>query len=226
MIPVVQASEPPGFDAQVRQRGLSAIDELVGRPPRLPRGGPRRKKVANQEQDIPADAFPPFWRAALPDMLTAYQSRCAYLAMHIYPGTGSPTVDHALPKSYAWNMVYEWSNYRLCAAIINSKKGASLTLVDPFDVQPGWFALNFNTFSVERGPAAPASEWSRIEATLPVLNQRPCEMARAEYVRCYRLGPDKGGISLSHLESRAPFIAAELRRQGLIREGALAAPAS
>ncbi|HVE15664.1 MAG TPA: hypothetical protein VNB29_02965 [Chthoniobacterales bacterium] len=219
MIPVAQAQEPPEFDDKVRQPGLSAIDELVGRPPRLNRPGPRRKKIADLEQDIPAETFPPYWRRVLPEMLVAYEHRCAYLAMYIHDATGSPTVDHVLPKSYAWNEVYEWLNYRLCAAIINSKKGALLTIVDPFKVGPGWFALNLSTLYVERGQAAPEAEWQRIDETLPVLNQRPCVKEREEYVRCYRLGPGSGGFDLAHLEARAPFIASELRRQGQLVRG-------
>jgi hypothetical protein len=219
MIPVALAVEPPEFDAKVRQRGLSAIDELVGRAPRLKRPGPRRDKRADHERDLPAEAFPPYWRDALPEMLVAYERRCAYLAMYIHDATGSPTVDHVLPKSYAWEQVYEWSNYRLCAAIINSKKGALLTLVDPFAIGPSWFALNFNTLHVERGADAPEAEWPRIDATLPALNQRPCVKGREEYVRCYRLGPGKGGFDLAHLENRAPFIASELRRQGQLLRG-------
>ena len=104
MIPVVIAQEPAEFDATVRQPGLSAIDELVGRPPRIRRPGPRRKKVAETEAKIAADAFPPFWREALDDMMSAYEQRCAYLAMFI-EDTGNPTVDHVIPKSYAWNKV-------------------------------------------------------------------------------------------------------------------------
>ena len=226
MIPVVQAQEPPEFDAKVRQRGLSAIDEMVGRQPRLTRTGPKRQQLVKddgqpviQEQDIPAGAFPPYWRDTLSEMLVAYERRCAYLAMYIHHATGNPSVDHVLPKSYAWNQVYEWANYRLCAQIINSKKGALLTLVDPFAVGPNWFVLNLNTLRVERGPTAPQAEWSRIDATLPVLNHRLCVSEREEYVSCYRLGPGAGGIDLAHLERRAPFIAAELRRQGHLVRG-------
>ena len=219
MIPVALAKEPPEFDVKVRQPGLAAIDEFVGRPPRVKRPGPKRKKLANQERDIAAESFPAYWRAALPEMLTGYERRCAYLAMHIHHATGNPTVDHVLPKSYAWDQVYEWANYRLCAGIINSKKGALLTLVDPFAIGQGWFVLNLNTLYVERGDAAPEAERSRIDATLPVLNHRLCVQEREEYVRWYRLGPGNGGFDFAHLESRAPFIASELRRQGQLVRG-------
>jgi hypothetical protein len=80
-------------------------------------------------------------------------------------------------------------------------------------VEVGWFALNLNTFHVERGPTAPASQWKRIDATLPVLNQPLCVKQREEYVTLYQKGPGSGGIDLVYLTSQAPFIAAELRRQ-------------
>jgi hypothetical protein len=225
MIPVVPAKEPTDFDAKVRQPGLSAIDEMVGRPPRLKRSGRKRKQLLNaglpvtQEQNIPAKKFPHYWRKALPEMLVLYERRCAYLAMYINHATGNASVDHLLPKSYAWDQVYEWDNYRLCAEIINSKKGVLLTLVDPFTIGPDWFRLNMNTFYVGRGLTAPKAEWPRIDATLPVLNQKLCVEEREEYVTRYLLGPGAKGIDLTYLEHRAPFIAAELRRQGCLVRG-------
>ncbi|MGN6110978.1 MAG: hypothetical protein ACTHU0_38125 [Kofleriaceae bacterium] len=219
MIPVTLAPEPADFDKKIRQPGLSAIDELVGRPPRLKRRGPKRSAIATTEAKIPADKFPPFWREALEDLLDGYERRCAYLAMYLHHATGSPTVDHVLPKSYAWELVYEWSNYRLCASIINSKKNNLLDLIDPFDVAPGWFELNLATFHVVRGEAAPTTQHAKIDATLPVLNQRDCWKEREEYVACYRRGPTHKGIDLTYLEHRAPFVASELRRQGQLVRG-------
>ncbi|WP_434391089.1 hypothetical protein [Melittangium boletus] len=215
MIPVVPAPEPPHFDTQVRQKGLSAIDELVGRKPRLKRKGPRRAKIVNREADIPSEKFPPFWRDVLPDMLEAYQRRCAYLALHIEHATGNPSVDHVLPKSRVWDQVYEWSNYRLCAARINASKNDLMSLVDPFEVAEGWFALEFVAFQVRRGPHAPPEKAAQIDATLPLLNLPECLKARGEYVTCY----ENGDIGLAYLERRAPFVASELRRQGLLRAG-------
>jgi hypothetical protein len=69
LIRVILADEPKGFDKAVRQPGLAAIDELVGRAPRTKRRGPRRAKLANTEAGIPADKFPPFWRDAIDDMM-------------------------------------------------------------------------------------------------------------------------------------------------------------
>ncbi len=218
MIPVVLAEEPTDFDAKIRQPGLSAIDELVGRDPRIKRPGPRRKKVADTEAAISANAFPPFWRDALDDMMSAYQQRCAYLAMFI-EDTGNPTVDHVIPKSLAWNQVYEWSNYRLCTGVVNSKKGELLGLVDPVEAEAGWFELDLASYRIVRGEAAPDARREKIDATLPLLNLRDCCVQRKRYVEDYRLGPGNKGIDFAYLERRAPFIAAELRRQGHLVRG-------
>ena len=83
-------------------------------------------------------------------MMTAYDQRCAYLAMFI-ERTGAPTIDHVIPKSKEWDCVYEWSNYRLCTGIVNSKKGELLGLVDPIDVKIGWFGLDL-TYLEHRAP--------------------------------------------------------------------------
>ena len=53
MIPVVLAQAPKDFDEKIRQPGLSAIDEMVGRAPRVKRRGPRRAKIADAESKIP-----------------------------------------------------------------------------------------------------------------------------------------------------------------------------
>jgi hypothetical protein len=213
MIPVKCAPEPRSFDNRVRQRGLSAIDELVGRDPRLEHPGRRREKVATLEADIPPGAFPPFWRDALDDMLTSYQRRCAFLAHYLEHATGNPSVDHMLPKSRSWERVYEWSNYRLCAGLINARKRDLTGIIDPFSCKPGWFALEFVGFQVIRGPRAPTSRGAELDATIELLNIPECRRAREEYVDNYK----RGHIRLPFLEQRAPFIAHELRRQKQLR---------
>jgi hypothetical protein len=215
MIQVNLASEPSGFNAAVRQKGLSAIDEMVGRRPRLQRSGPRRLKIAEREQDIPADKFPPYWRDCLDELLQAYDRRCAFLALYLEHATGNPSVDHMLPKSKRWDQVYEWNNYRVCTATINSRKSDLQGIVDPVDCRTGWFALEFVGFQVTAGDLAPAERQAAIHATLELVNTRDCCRAREEYVTSY-LGRD---IPLSYLERRAPFIASELRRQNRLLPG-------
>lgn len=225
MIRVALATEPPSFEKHVRERGQEAITRLLGKPVKG-KGGRRPAKAYPREKDIPSEKFPALWlqprkadgKSTLDDMMDLYGQQCAYLAMHIEKATGSPTVDHFVPKSTKWELVYEWSNYRLSAAYANTAKGV-LKVVDPFKVRAGWFELNFATFHVQRGPGAPNAQHAKIDTTLPVLNLRDCWQQRKEYVTLYQLGPGNKGIDLAYLELRAPFIASELRRQGKLVRG-------
>jgi hypothetical protein len=211
MIPVECAPEPHDFDRKVRLKGFRAINALVARNG----GTSKRKKMAKNKDAIPASAFPPYWREALPDMLKSYDRICAFLALYIPHGTGNPSVDHMLPKSRAWNQVYEWSNYRLCAATINARKRDLETIIDPFACGEGWFALEFVGFQVVLGHRARKRRETQLEATLRLLNSPECCHARETYVVEY----EQGHIDLDFLERRAPFVARELRRQGRLRRG-------
>jgi len=173
-------------------------------------------------EDIPADKFPPYWtdvreadgKSVLDDLMDKYDQYCAYLAMRIERATGSPTVDHFVPKERDWQLVYEWSNYRLSAGCVNGAKSTK-DVVDPFEVQLGWFELDLDTFYVRRGAPAPPAEHARIDETLPILNLRQCLAQRGDFITRYR---DKK-IDLPHLEFYAPFIASEYRRQGRLHLG-------
>ena len=211
MIQVAPAAEPERFDSTVRQPGLAAIRELVGEPPIKKRPDSKREKIAASRDAIPADAFPPFWREALDDMLGAYKRLCAYSCL------GGGSVDHMLPKSTHWDHVYEWSNYRLACMRMNTRKNEAADVVDPFEVGDGWFALEFDECQVICGPGIDVATAAKVEATRTRLglNELDCLKARQEYVRSYR----DGEIPLDYLERRAPFIARELRRQGKLRTG-------
>ncbi|AUX25812.1 uncharacterized protein SOCEGT47_063640 [Sorangium cellulosum] len=225
MIRIVLAAEPPSFDERVRERGKDAITRLLGKPVNG-KGGRKPKKTYVREEDIPSKRFPALWieprradgKSTLDDMMELYGQQCAYLAMHIEKATGSPTVDHFIPKSTNWRLVYEWSNYRLSAACVNAAKGV-LDVVDPFEVHAGWFELNLATLHVQRGRGAPSAQHTKIDNTLPLLNLRECRQQREEYVTRYQLGPGNKGIDLAYLAHRAPFIASELRRQGKLVRG-------
>jgi len=221
VIRVRAAEAPETFESAVRQKGLDAIAELVGEPRSRARRGPRRKSAASHptREDIPPDAFPDFWTAALPDLRERYDDRCAYLALHLYkPGRAS--VDHYIPKSVDWREVYEWRNYRLCDPVVNGIRGNRRLHFDPFTVPPGLFALEFHEYQVKPGPEARGAVVAQVEADIITLglNHRGCREAREAYVVDYRLGSPRG-IELAHLERKAPFIAQELRRQGLLNRG-------
>jgi hypothetical protein len=205
VIPVRLAPEPATFDAKVRRKGADAMLELVGRAPSNPRRGRNRKVVAKRRDQIPSEDFPPYWRDVLPEMRKAYHGRCAYLAMYLEPATGSPSVDHVVPRSQRWRLVYEWSNYRLAASLINSKKSDLELALDPCAIKPNLFALDFVSMEVIAGPAATGAEREQVADTITTLglNAQDCIDQRSEYYLDYKAGD----ISLKWLERRAPFVA-------------------
>ena len=220
MIRVTPAGEPETFDAKVRRRGLDAIAKLVGEAPSGTRRGRKPKLTFASRDRIPAEAFPARWRKALPDLREAYGNLCAYLALYLHHATGSASVDHFVPKTKDWRLVYEWSNYRLCASLINGHRSDREIAHDPFTLEPGLFALEFTDHQVVPRPTVRGSASDAVSRTIDVLglNRRDCRKAREEYVTAYRNGPPKG-IELPWLESCAPFVAQELRRQGLLVRG-------
>lgn len=59
MIPVAPAKQPKEFDAKVRQPGLRAIAEMVGKTSPYPRKAGRKfSKIAESEDKLPTEAFP------------------------------------------------------------------------------------------------------------------------------------------------------------------------
>ena len=214
MIPVRPAGEPPNFDAVVRQPGLRAVAELVGEtPPRT--AGRRHARIAESREEIPASKFPPYWREALGDLLESYDRICSYLCLYIPHGTGAPSVDHMIAKSIRWDQVYEWRNYRLACSLMNARKGAVAGVLDPFDIEDGWFALELYEFQVLPGEALSPDVATRVDVTIDRLrlNDLECCKARSKFTEEYW----QGHISLDHLMRHAPFVARELQRQGKLR---------
>jgi 5-methylcytosine-specific restriction endonuclease McrA len=211
VIHVDLAPEPVDFHEKVRRPGLDAIAELVGEAPSRPRPGAKRTKVFPSREDIPARAFPGFWTEAIADLLDAYRRICAYSCLYIEPVTGSASVDHMIPKSQRWDLVYEWKNYRLACARMNSRKGALSTVLDPFDVEDGWFQLDLDGYQVRPAPAVSHELRGRIQDTIDALKLNDAELwrARGSYVQAF----EEGAMDLEEIEARAPFVARELRRQ-------------
>lgn len=210
MIRVHPAPEPAGFDEKVRQPGLRAIAALVGE-----RSGTKRAKIADRPEDIPAGKLPPYWRRALDHLLASYDHICAYACVYIERVTGAASVDHFIPKSLAWNLAYEWHNYRLACSLMNTRKGSSAEILDPFAIEDGWFALELVGFQVIPGEELDASVEQRVTTTIERLglNDREWRELRGEYAAAYW----NGEIRLGYLCRRAPFVARELRRQGRLR---------
>ena len=183
-------------------------------PPRT--AGQRHPKVAESREEIPAAAFPPYWHKVLGDLLASYDRICSYLCLYIPRGTGAPSVDHMFTKSMRWDQVYEWTNYRLACSLMNGRKRAIASVLDPFEIEDGWFALELVEFQVVPGEGLARDDLAAVEDTVTRLrlNDLICCEARAEYAEDYW----NGQVRFAYLMRRAPFVARELQRQGRLRE--------
>lgn len=208
------ADEPGPFDANVRKRGLRAIAEMVGET-RTPRPGRPHGVKATRREDIKPSDFPPYWTNSLDDLMAAYREICAYTCFRIHPVTGARSVDHFAPKSKAWHKVYEWSNYRLACSRINSRKLAFEDVLDPFEIEHGWFQLELVGFQVIPSQELPGELQSSIRDTVARLGLDDFCAARASDAENYWANE----ISLQILERESPFVAAELRRQDRLNLG-------
>lgn len=122
-----------------------------------------------------------------------------------------------LPKSTAWDHVYEWTNYRLAGSLLNSRKGAAADVLDPFEVQDGWFLLETVEYQLVPSPNLSPTISKAVLDTIARLglNDPECCEARGEFAADYLTGH----IGLDYLSRHAPFVARELRRQGQLLPG-------
>lgn len=218
------ALEPGTFDDDVRQPGLRALAELCGKQPKVKRRGGRpfqRLQDVTDERDIPPEKFPDYWVKCLDDLMEKYDQICAYSCFRIHPVTGARSADHFVAKSRSWQHVYEWSNYRLCCSRLNSRKNDVGSVLDPFDIRPGWFQLELLGFQVHPDRDLPDTTQLAIQQTIDRLGLNDFRHAREiDAERYWQHGRDpRKGISLGVLKRESPFVAFELYRQGRLNPG-------
>lgn len=147
-------------------------------------------------------------------MRRAYASICAYCTTWIPHSTGSHSIDHFIPKSRSPALAYEWSNFRYVSARFNSRKGTQ-TIVDPFELVPETFVLDFTTFLILPHPELPPDQKEEIRRTIAILRLNDDEdlvVERQTYFTDFR----QNHTTFEHLQRRAPFIAREALRQGYV----------
>ncbi len=223
MIRVPRAPAPADFEARVAGPGRRALQELLGDPAAPTRRGPKRKRTYGSINDIPPSELEKthYWTRALPDMKRAYGYTCAYLAMKIHPATGAATIDHFIPKERDPGRAYDWDNFRLSTGLINAYKDTHQDVLDPFEVEDGWFTLNLLSFKVLPNSQLDTTMRERVRVTIDErlrLNEPTfCEARRVYHDRYHGLGDSLEPWPLSWLETECPFVARELRRQGRLR---------
>lgn len=192
MIRVILQPEPAGFDATVRVPG----NQFLAQNPAASR---RQIKRAGAD----------YWRLCLPQLQAAYGEICAYSAVWI---PSSASVDHFQPRSRFHALAYEWSNFRLSDQKINHRKDDHIGVQDPFEVQPGWFVIDFATFYVRCGDGLQPDDENRVLYTISLLQLNDDQLVeqRRKVVEEYGRG-----APLEDVERYYPFIALELKRQNL-----------
>ena len=134
---------------------------------------------------------------------------CAYTTRELVK-TGS--VDHFKPKSKYPYLAYEWENYRLARQAINSRKGDSEEVVDPFEVCEDWFTLEMPSCLIKPGQGIAREIRVAVNATINVLGLNRDEQLVEERCRLLVNLAD-GNITLDYLESHYPFLSSEVCRQ-------------
>lgn len=190
MIHVAPADEPPDFDEKVRKPGHRALAEG-------------------------ADPLPPYWREASDDLMAAYRELCAYSCFRIHPVTGARSVDHFAAKSLDRARAYEWSNYRLCSARLNSRKRDFSDVLDPFEIGDDWFHLELVGFQVLPNFELPPERQAQVQASIQRLGLNDFRRERERNAQDYW----NKDCSLKVLRRDSPFVANELKRQGRLNPG-------
>lgn len=191
VIPVIQKPEPSVFNAKVRIPGQAFLA-------RVPRPNSDQFKTKQ------------FWKDALPELKTAYGSVCAYSSFWV-PGNSS--VDHFLPKSVRPDLAYEWTNYRLALDKMNFNKANRTDVLDPVTIQAGWFVLDSASLFVKPEPALQANVKVAVDTTIRALrlNDDMWVQMRFAVFTSYL----NSELTLTYLHRHYPFIASEIRRQGI-----------
>ncbi|SHM20111.1 hypothetical protein [Vreelandella subglaciescola] len=101
--------------------------------------------------------------------LQALTTACAYLCVHIERVTGGATVDHFIAKSPRPDLTYEWDNYRLACSVMNSRKGSFNKVLDPFQVQDGWFRLELVSGAIDPAPGLDPTLHQQVDDTIAQL---------------------------------------------------------
>jgi hypothetical protein len=180
MIRFERVPEPYDFDRLARTPGLAWL-------------------AAHPDAKRPKDYWSPF----KPQLADGFRQLCAYSAM--WEGVG--TVDHFRSCKRHPHLIYEWSNYRYASAWINSsKQNADDQILDPHEVEDGWFEILLPSLQLVVTDAVPPERRAQTEHTLKRLHLRDDERIlrlRREWYRLYQ----EGKLTIEGLHERAPLIA-------------------
>lgn len=193
MIQVTLQAEYPEFNSRVRLRG----QRFLARTP-----NPTSAQFKRHN----------YWSNAKDNLHAAYNGCCAYTSKYLVL-TGS--VDHFLPKSTHPHLAYEWDNYRLVRQQINSRKGSSQNITDPFQIQNGWYVLDMPSCLIRPSTTLAPQIISKINSTINILQLNSDDKLVQERCDLLVALADKE-ITLAYLGRTYPFLSNEVTRQGVL----------
>jgi hypothetical protein len=180
MIRFERVPEPEGFDEKVRQPGKAWLD-----------AHPETQRLQ------------PYWSPFKVHLASGFLNLCAYSALYEPVGC----VDHYLSSKKHRHLAYEWSNYRYSSEWINkSKQTADDDVLDPFEVEDGWFEILLPSLQLVVTDAIPQEQRARAERTLARLHLRDDERVLRQRRAWYEMYQNRG-LSLDGLRKVAPLIA-------------------
>lgn len=158
-----------------------------------------------------SDKFPGYWREFQPELAEGFSCRCGWSAMHI--GLDG-AVDHYHSRSgpKGRRLAYEWSNYRYISTTVNSSKQAlDSEVLDPFEVQDGWFEVRMPSFQLVRTDRVPSALRKKADYTIERLKLDQGTKFIANRIYWYREHRRKG-LPLDRLREYAPLVADAIGR--------------
>ncbi|MEW6279241.1 MAG: hypothetical protein AB1758_11490 [Candidatus Eremiobacterota bacterium] len=123
-------------------------------------------------------------------------------------------MDHFVSWKEDPSRAYDWGNYRYASGWINSSKSnePSSRLLDPYQVEDGWFELILPSLQLVLTEAVPEEFRARAAHMLMRLRLRDGEQVvrqRRTWLELY----ESGQLTLEALERMAPLIARAVRRR-------------
>jgi len=185
MIRFERVPEPRDFSRKARQPG-------------------REWLAANPNVRRPRD----FWTPFKPQLAEGFRQLCAYSAMYEPVGC----IDHFLSWKNHPERAYDWSNYRFSSEWINkSKQTVDALVLDPYEVQDGWFEILLPSLQLVVADGVPPAIRERAEYTLKRLHLRDDERVLRQRREWYRMYTE-GELTLEGLRGKAPLIASAIER--------------
>lgn len=155
-----------------------------------------------------AQQYPNYWLKFSQDLADGFHNLCGYLAIWIQFGT----VDHYLSQKNNRDKVYEWDNYRYASPIANSRKKPchDNRLLDPYEVEDGWFEIHLPSLQVILTAKIPEQYKIRANTTLKTIIKNDPNYVRlqAQWLTLY----EEGTIDLVGLRKFSPLLARALEK--------------